>query len=385
MEASFTRTTWGDSTLRFHARVGELSEDLWVRLPQDAVRPSDDAIAVFFAILGGPGLESLEVDVSTSQEIADAIERFSGCPLTSERSSEPLSAGVARGGHALSFSGGFDSLAALSLLPEGAHLISMDFGGWFEREREFFVRFEPHIVSTNFRAMGFGRRSWLFMLSGVVLLRDHLDLASFTTGAILESSPWNFQSNIDSEPAAPELLEVLGMRRVHTVNGLTEVATTMLAMRHFASLIEDSLRSLAAPGSGKLVRKQMLVTSLYEDERATLPSRPTYEAPEKPPLRFGESLADDMLMPYMVQHSGEAAARALMEDIPDEMFELASDLKLSFYERYHPGFYRKFHPRERMALAAGFAEAGIDAFGERDWSDWRRVVSVLRHVHELPL
>lgn len=56
-----------------------------------------------------------------------------------------------RTGCILNFSGGFDSLAALYLMPEDTKLVAIDFGGWFEREKEFFKQFHPYTLKTNFR------------------------------------------------------------------------------------------------------------------------------------------------------------------------------------------------------------------------------------------
>lgn len=383
MEARFTEVNWVGTRLSFHATVDSLSELLFVDLPPEAERPSDDLIAVFFAVLAGPGLANLQMDLAVTPEISAAIERFCGCKLAAERV-DPAEVEAEREGLALSFSGGFDSLAAKALLPGSPALISMDFGGWFQRETDYFERFDPYIVRTNFRMAGFGRRSWMFMLAGVILLRDTLGIRTYSTGSILESSPWHYRRNLEGMPGAHPLLSALGLRQLNPTIGITEVATTMLTMRHFPDEVAASLKSLAAPTTGKSLRKQMLVATLHRRGRVRLDYEPSVAEFDTPPLRWGQSLTDDMLTPYMLRHAGESEARSLMADIPDAVVELAESATLSFYERYHTGLYQRVAPSTMRHVRNTFAAAGIEPFAERDWVEYRAVIEILRRTHDLP-
>lgn len=190
MHASFTNIVWKHSTIYFDARLGELNKKLWIQLPNGVHRPEDDLIAGALATLVGPNLASLTLELTISPSIKASIEEFCSCPVEASVGGATIDwRSEYSSKHAVSFSGGFDSLAAHRLLPQPAALVSMDFGGWFQRETDFFSSFDTNIVSTNFRMEGFGRRSWMFMLSGIILLKKHLDIGSFTTGSILESSP----------------------------------------------------------------------------------------------------------------------------------------------------------------------------------------------------
>lgn len=385
MDARFDRIYWNAPVLRFHAVLGELDKNLWIRLPEGVERPDDDLIAGVFATLAGPGLGAISMDLDVTPSIRDAIESFCGCSLnagTREAGRDWLGE---FDGHAISFSGGFDSLAASALLPPGPELISMDFGGWFQRETDFFQEFSPHVVSSNFRMEGFGRRSWLFMLVGILLLKEHLSLGKYTTGNIFGSSPWNFIRNIESSFSSHPLFQAFGLDALNPTNGVTEVVTTLLTMRHFPKRVQESLKSLAAPGSGKSLRKQMLVASLYQEGRAILNYVPEVAQVESPPLKWGESLADDLLIPYLLRHSGVEATNALMGGIPEEAYELARDLSLTFFERYHTGFYMGLEPSASKYIHSSLTDAGVVPYAERDWTEYRAVAELIGDYHALKI
>ena len=383
MEADFGEIRWTGTTLCFRASLGELQKDLWIELPRGVAKPDDDLIAVVFAALAGPDLDHIAMDLSVSQPIKKAIEAFCGCELSAEVREIGIRWDEGFTNHAVSFSGGFDSLAAYSLLPGSPALVSMDFGGWFRRETEFFSTFDSQVVRTNFRMEGFGRRSWLFMLSGIVLLKQHLNLGSFTTGSILESSPWHYIRNIERSFQTVNLLKALGFEQINTTVGITEVATTMLAMRHFPERIGESLRSLAAPGTGKSQRKHMLVSALQRAGKAAIPSLPGVPEVKEPPLKWGESLTDDMLTPYMLKFAGGASTDALMANIPPEIRKVASNFNLTFYERYHTGMYKDMPDGLSVHVHAILYEAGIHPFMERDWTEYREITGILSRYHDI--
>lgn len=383
MKARFSDIRWNDSTLTFNASLGDLSKALWIRLPEGSPRPDDDLIAGVFASLAGPNLEAVSMELSLTNPIRVAIESFCGCELDCGSRTEGQDWISGYDNHALSFSGGFDSLAALALLPDQPTLVSMDFGGWFQRETDFFSKFSPYIVSTNFRMEGFGRRSWIFMLAGIILLKQHLDIGRYTTGSILESSPWHYRKYIDSAPKSAPLLQAFGLTQLNTTIGITEVATTLVTLHRFPSYVKQSLKSLAAPGTGKSQRKQMLVASLCAEGRAILDFVPEVEAAEVPPLTWGDSLTDDMLTPYMLKHSGTTATNRLMAGIPDEVHEAAASLNLTFYERYHTGLYSGLGLKENSHIHSTLSSLGVGPFTERDWAEYRQVTDIISRYHRL--
>lgn len=385
MKARFDRIYWEAPVLRFHVVLDDLDKDLWIRLPDGVERPDDDLIAGVFATLGGPDLDAIAMELNVTPAIRDAIESFCGCALSVGMRGVGRDWTEGFDGHAISFSGGFDSLAASALLPPGPELVSMDFGGWFQRETEFFIEFSPHVVSSNFRMEGLGRRSWLFMLTGILLLKDHLRLGKYTTGSIFGSSPWNFRRNIEASFKAPPLLRAFGLEPINPTNGVTEVVTTLLTMHHFPGRVQESLKSLAAPGSGKSQRKQMLVASLYREGRAALNYVPEVALLEDSPMHWGESLADDLLIPYMLRHSGIDATNALMSGIPAEVYELTQDFSLNFFERYHTGFYMGLGLSHSKHIHNALSDVGVEPYAERDWTEYRAVAELLSKYHSVKI
>ncbi|MFF8895838.1 hypothetical protein [Brevibacterium casei] len=385
MKARFDRVSWVEPEIRFHAVLDDLDRDLWIKLPAGVGKPDDDLLAGVFASLAGPDLEEISMELDVSPPIRQAIEDFCGCTLSSGSRENVKDWLSGFDGHAVSFSGGFDSLAALALLPQGPELVSMDFGGWFQRETEFFTEFAPHVVSSNFRMEGFGRRSWIFMLAGIILLKEHYRFGKYTTGSILESSPWHYSRNIEATFKAAPLLRAFGFEQINTTIGITEVVTTLVTMRHFPDRVQKSLKSLAAPGSGKSQRKHMLVSSLYQEGRASLDYVPEVAVTSKPPLTWGESLTDDMLTPYMLKHSGVQATQALMAGIPDEIFEAAERLELNFYERYHTGLYMGLDPKFSKHLHNTLIDLGVEPFAERDWTEYREISELIGNYHSVKI
>ncbi|WP_186312227.1 hypothetical protein, partial [Staphylococcus epidermidis] len=108
----------------------------------------------------------------------------------------------------------------LALLPADTKLVSLDFGGGFAREREFYQQFKPASIATNFRAEGFAENSWSFMGIGTILLRDYLDLGTLSFGAILEASPWNFQRDLIFGGGPQPWFKAAGLNQVNPALGL---------------------------------------------------------------------------------------------------------------------------------------------------------------------
>ena len=92
----------------------------------------------------------------------------------------------------LNFSGGFDSLAALYLIPGNVNLVSVDFGGTFSRERNFFAKFCPYTLKTNFRQVQLDKNSWTFMGAGALLYAEYLKAEYNVFGTILEATKYHF-------------------------------------------------------------------------------------------------------------------------------------------------------------------------------------------------
>ena len=100
------------------------------------IEVSGEGLALALSTLCGKTFETIrfgfDLPESTREDIAHWTESDVEVSGTVDKEMRELS------GTVLNFSGGFDSLAAHYLLPEDHKLVSLDFGGRFSRERNFF-------------------------------------------------------------------------------------------------------------------------------------------------------------------------------------------------------------------------------------------------------
>lgn len=111
---------------------------------------------------------------------------------------------------------------------------------------------------------------------------------------------------------------------------------------------------------------------------------PTVGVPDGPPLKWGQSLADDLLAAYMLKKSGRERTMALMSGIPDSIVDASTKLTLNFYERYHTGLYYGISEKPARHIRNTLANAGIHPFAERDWAEYRHITGLLSEFHKLP-
>lgn len=284
----------------------------------------------------------------------------------------------------LNFSGDFDSLAAKALLPDDTNLVAVKFGGWFERESDFFKAFSPYTVTTNFRQLKFDRESWTFVGSGALLYAKALHAKYNVFGTILEASAQQFNlspkttENVDVQPFA-----TLGLKDVKLIQGLTEVGTAMVITHYYPDLVNASLKSLAAKGSEKLYRKQVLtdiVCKRYHREIAPI----EFQVPnaEKVAIPFGQNFALDFLALYELKYAGKSVVQKTVKDIPEEADDLVHRLTLRFYERLNPVFLPTIPEGIRQGVLDKMRAADIVPYDEEDWAEFQEVKKLLSFYHK---
>ena len=200
----------------------------------------------------------------------------------------------------LGFSGGFDSLAAKALLPT-AQLVSIDFGGNFAREANFFKKFKTNICKWDLRShrLNFLNRyneslNWRFMLAPACLLRKHQKHAVIATGTILEASPfWMNPKPREQIKTLPNFAFGKGIALINPVSGLTEYSTAKIVLEsNTPHIVDESLSSLASPNYFKYFRKICLLAAIKNDKNLVL-NRPNTMH------KLGSSFADDFLTLYL--------------------------------------------------------------------------------------
>ncbi|WP_431711864.1 hypothetical protein [Glutamicibacter uratoxydans] len=367
-----------DSILSFRTSVGLEERILTFSLPERFV-PANDLIALAFTTLCGTKYDEIVFDLPISRKVRKSIEGITKSSVKAPLQDLPQSAPPSEN-YVLNFSGGFDSLAALAVMPDTVKLASMDFGGAFEREAKFFSRFETTTVKTNFRKEGFARNHWTFMGVAPILLRDYFKAHSYSFGSILEGSVWNLQRKRFANKAQP-VFAAAGLRMFNPILGLTEMGAIQLLQHYSHGLAKASLESLAAPGSEKFKRKALLfdaIESLHSGGKISDIQMKNIT----PELKFGTNLPSDFRTLYMVKKFGIEVASLISEDIPKKVFEFTHKKSLNFYERLNPTFTQSWTTSEKIRVYSKCLDAGIDLYTEEDFEEYRECIEFLSQWHE---
>ena len=344
------------------------------------IEVSSSQVANVLSTFTGSAFDRLEFDFPVSPDVMASIQRMVQCEVVSAGEEEGPHGGE-RSGHLLSFSGGFDSMAARVLMPSGTKLVSLDFGGRFGREREFFQRFDALVVTSNIVGTPYRRNSWSFMGMGCILAAEQFRAKYHTFGSILEASPDNFRLNpVAASGRTYTPFAAAGYVNAPYVLGLSEIGTLRVLLQEAPELVPDSLVSLASPGEEKLHRKKVLVETVAADLGVCI-SLPDVLAPKVPHFTFGANFAVDVLALYVAVRRGKAVADTLVRDMPDEAVEHVDRVGMDFMEKANPTMYAHFPGELFPALSARLAEFGIGWYTESDWCQLdvvRKLLSVDR-------
>lgn len=353
----------------------------------DPVPVSNDAIVIALSTLCGRQYERIYFELIVSQNALNEIKDFtlsqieclgiveSPLRLIKENSNEQDSV-------VLNFSGGFDSLAAMALMPSARKLVSMDFGGRFSREKEFFSDFDTKIVSTNILQTPLKKNSWSFMGIASILYGDYYSFKYITFGGILEAGISNF---LDDPIAAKNItfppFKAMGMENAPYVLGLTEVGTIKVVAKYYPNLIKKSLNSLANPGEEKRYRKQVLLDIFCNLNNKKI-DYDLVDIPKKPYFKFGENFALDFLAIYIAKHAGIDVVCHTLSDVPDDILSLINGNNLYFYEKVNDLMLKNFPSKLVEDYLNKLAEAGVYRYDESDWIEFENVKKFLFRFHK---
>jgi len=349
----------------------------------DKFHAHQDCIGVALATLCGTKYDYIEYDFAISKQVREAIAKHCKADVVATGEIEPRQSGERT---ALNFSGGFDSLAAYLLAPHSVDLVSVDFGGSFARERGGFDAYSPRVIcETDFRQKGFALNDWRFMAVGSILHADVLGLGAMSFGSILEATPWNFVMRRPGQIAVRDpLFGAIGLNDYSPIRGLSEFGTAMVVLSRARDGVETSLMSLAAPGTEKGFRKQLIVdTVAHHMGSGAAPDFDQYQYPrEKTP--FGKSFTVDFLTLYFVRLYGKDIVSRWMSGLDDLDMSWIKGLDLRFYERYATNFIHEMPSSVRNIVLDGYHDCGIYPFDEQDWVAFSKVREFLRGFHRIP-
>lgn len=347
---------------------------LRIELPY-SYTPADDLLATTLACMCGSKYDRIVMDLAIPDSCKEMIERFSGSYVTVSSAPEiRRRPGRAR---ALNFSGGLDSLAAWSLMP-GCELISLDFGGRFSREEEFFRRFDPYTFRTNLVDIGLNRNHWSFMAIGSILLRDELDIGTYAFGEIMgAASSTHLDKPADQTKANLPQGSYLGMSVFKPSAGLTEIGAIQLGLKRFGGLIPRALQSVALPQEEKYLRKYLMVNAVTRVEGFTF----GLMQPETRPARakWGDNYANDLSALFISKILGPNTVSATYVDgVPEDVLRFVSGSSLSFFTRVNPHAYGGISQKDLPSIYHALLDSGIEPYHRNDWTELAEAVRLLR-------
>lgn len=349
-------------------------QTLQIRLPY-SFAPSADLIAVSFALIVGKKFDHVTIDLPLGAELVGAIEHHIEAEFVCRKGSDRRRpTGTAS---SLNFSGGYDSLATLSLLPE-VDLISLDFGGRFARERAGFEPFGSLAFETNLVDLRLNRYAYEFMLIGSILMRDELKLKNSFFGSILGGSlPRLLELPGRESESVVSLLNYIGMELYKPVAGVTEVGTMQMVAKSRSEALVTTLDTVANPREEKYSRKHQLLEAVCLDlgVPAALPTDPG----ARHPSRWGNSLATDLASVYVAQKLGvERVSKSYEGGVPELILDQIDSLDLRFLERWNPHAYSEVPIALLSKWYSSLIELGVVPYERRDWDAGENVVQLLR-------
>ncbi|SDL33617.1 hypothetical protein [Lacicoccus qingdaonensis] len=342
----------------------------------------EDLIALALATLCGTKYDEISMELTVSKITKENIEKFTKSELFIKTNEYPMVESKSRDKHTLNFSGGFDSLASLPFLPQNSSLVSMNFGGPFQRELAMIKKFDSHIVTTNILETDFRKNSWLFMLIASILYKDYLDTTFNISGGVIGAG-FLKNSRFITNYATPSLITAANMKSIPYTLSLSEIAAIKIASQNYPHLMDDSLVSLANPKEEKRFRKQLLLE--IEIERSNLdisiPNRVT--PPKQPHFNWGDNILLDHLALYIMKYRGYDTALLTVNNIPEDSIKLVDKLELSFYDRYFTDVLKFIPKKYHKNYMNTLIDSGIRPFEKNDWYEYSETLNFLSKYHNI--
>lgn len=351
---------------------GAAPETLRFEAPR-SVSFGTDLIAHSLSTVAAEHHAEVHFDFPVSAACLRRIRPFTHCLPTAAAIAEEERWTRNEAGVTLSFSGGFDSLAALALMPADTSLVSIDFGGDFARERRSFRNFDPIVVGTNIAETSLRSASWSFMGIGAILTAKTTRSRYLTFGSILDQAPQSFfkpSPFLNNRTFPP--FAACGFVNAPYVIGVTELGTAKIIAQAFPEKARDSLMSLASPGSEKFARKGLLLKHFDGINGVSL-NMPEIGFPDTPPYQFGQLMGGDTLSSWFIKHYGIETAARMISGIPERANELARTRSLRFLEGHNQDFYRDFPPMLKPGLEAALRRYGLDPYDDEDRANFDAV------------
>lgn len=363
----------------------KLNEPLFFEL-SDEILIDHNQIALTLATLCGQKYDIIYMDLSINENILKDLKYFTNAEIkVNNIINEEYINFLSERNVMLGFSGGLDSLAAYSLFNDSdmfdnVYLTSLDLGGTFSREKEFFKRFRPYVVSSNFVSMKFNRNHWSFMYIPQILFSKHLNAKYIVLGGVLESGVYGLSEKFSLDPYTHSIpASFINLEALPFFQGLTEFATAIIVLQTRPELIDLSLKSLANPGEEKRYNKQLCVSVMSKK----LNKKIYYEhVPEGLKHEWGNYFSIDFLCLYFIKTAGVEEASKIVKGIPDSAVKFANSLSLEFFAKYNTNFLVKLPEKYRLKYLQMLCKYNIYPYNSNDWKEYNEVAKFLSQYHE---
>lgn len=338
---------------------------------------NDNQIAIALASLCGSVYDFVYMDLNINYEVIKKIKNFiNGNFLTREISYDKIES-ISSENILLCFSGGFDSLAAYAILDsdfDNFFNVSLDFGGRFSREENFFKRFPTSVVKTNFVDLKLNRNSTSFMYIPIIFYCNYFDAGYGILADTLESGNNLFKRNDEL------ILSFLNLKNFPLTFGMTEVGTALIILNKYPELVDLSLKSLANPGEEKRYRKQLFIKILSEKYGQAV----FFEEVDKTnSVVWGNNVYSDFLCLYFIKRAGVEVTSKIIRNIPIEAINLANALSLNFYEKINVDFLEGVPEKYKSKILFALFEFGIYPYDSDDFREFNEVLRFLSQYHSI--
>ena len=352
-----------------------LDDRLYFKFSEE-ILVDDNQIATALATLCGQVYDFVFMDLKINHDVFNKIKEYLDADFKTNEILQDEMVFNYSDNLLLCFSGGFDSLATYELLNKSNSnfdIVSLDFGGRFSREENFFKRFSPYVVKTNFVDLKLNGNSMSFMYIPIIFYSKYLDAGYGMLADVLESG-YNLYNRNDDVP-----LSFLNITNLPLVLGLTEVGLAYILIKTRPELINLSLESLANPGEEKRYRKQLLIEILSKkyDKKVFFEKVGHTNTRE-----WGDYITNDFLCLYFIKNAGIEEASKIMNNIPEEAISLANSLSLDFYEKFNRDFLVELPDEYRILIKSRLCELNIDDYDNKDLEEYEKVIEFLSQYHK---
>lgn len=360
---SFNLERWDGRELVI-AVQSQIAETLIFRF-DDPTSLNEDNLAIALSTLCGTTFDQIHFGFQVSDEVAKGIATWTRSEVSTDGSKDNELVNREGQGVVLNFSGGLDSLAAKFLLDANTELVSLDFGGRFSRERDFFQTFNPRIVHTNLVDSSLRGNSWSFMGIGPLLLAEEVSARYFGFGSIIEAAQLRLSTPQEQNFTFPPF-KLAGFENAAPVSGISEVGTVQIVLHQDPDLLGDSLRSLASPGEEKYYRKIALATTVADINGMNV------DLPPLPPnqrvhYEFGQNFAVDLTALFFVSIGHTDFATNLVASIPDSIQAAVTEDDFRFMLKADQNYYAAYPEPLRSSLENGLGGCKIEWYSESDY------------------